>query len=51
MTVPITGGAAQTLCNPHAPVGTSHPLHIVNNGHTIQINYAPGSFITVGEKR
>jgi carbonic anhydrase len=27
------------------------PLHIVNNGHTIQINYAPGSFITVGEKR
>jgi carbonic anhydrase len=27
------------------------PLHIVNNGHTIQINYAPGSFITVGNKR
>lgn len=27
------------------------PLHIVNNGHTIQINYAPGSFITVGGKR
>jgi carbonic anhydrase len=27
------------------------PLHIVNNGHTIQINYAPGSFITVGDKR
>jgi len=24
------------------------PLHIVNNGHTIQVNYAPGSFITVG---
>src|SRR5262245_28163199 len=20
------------------------PLHIVNNGHTIQVNYAPGSF-------
>ena len=29
----------------------STPLHIVNNGHTIQINYAPGSFISVGDKR
>ena len=27
------------------------PLHIINNGHTIQINYAPGSFITVGDTR
>jgi carbonic anhydrase len=27
------------------------PLHIVNNGHSIQVNYAPGSFITVGDKR
>jgi carbonic anhydrase len=27
------------------------PLHIVNNGHTIQVNYAPGSFITVGDTR
>jgi carbonic anhydrase len=27
------------------------PLHIVNNGHTIQINYAPGSFMTVGGTR
>jgi carbonic anhydrase len=27
------------------------PLHIVNNGHTIQVNYAPGSFITVGDRR
>src|SRR6478735_3563929 len=26
------------------------PLHIVNNGHTIQVNYAAGSFITVGDK-
>jgi len=26
-------------------------LHIVNNGHTIQVNYAPGSFIIVGDKR
>ncbi len=25
-------------------------LHIINNGHTIQINYAPGSFMTVGDK-
>jgi len=27
------------------------PLHIINNGHTVQINYAPGSSITVGNKR
>jgi len=27
------------------------PLHIVNNGHTIQVNYAPGSFITVADKQ
>lgn len=26
------------------------PLSIVNNGHTIKINYAPGSFMTVGGK-
>jgi carbonic anhydrase len=26
-------------------------VHIVNNGHTIEINYAPGSFIRVGDKR
>ena len=26
-------------------------LKIINNGHTVQINYAPGSFITVGDKR
>lgn len=24
------------------------PLHIVDNGHTVMINYGPGSFITVG---
>lgn len=28
----------------------SSPLKIVNNGHTIQVNYAPGSSITVGDK-
>jgi len=26
------------------------PLNIINNGHTIQVNYAPGSTLTVGEK-
>ena len=26
-------------------------LHIINNGHTIEINYAPGSFMRVGDKR
>jgi carbonic anhydrase len=27
------------------------PLHIIDNGHTIQINYAPGSFMLVGKKK
>jgi carbonic anhydrase len=27
------------------------PLHIVDNGHTIMINYAAGSFILVGDQR
>jgi carbonic anhydrase len=27
------------------------PLRIINNGHTVQVNYAPGSTITVGGKR
>jgi len=27
------------------------PLNIINNGHTIQVNLPPGSFITVGGKR
>jgi carbonic anhydrase len=26
-------------------------LQIINNGHTIQVNYTPGSFITVAGKR
>jgi carbonic anhydrase len=28
----------------------SSPLKIINNEHTIQVNYAPGSSITVGDK-
>lgn len=27
------------------------PLHIIDNGHTIMINYSPGSFISIGGKR
>ena len=27
------------------------PLKIIDNGHSIQVNYAPGSFISIGEKR
>lgn len=27
------------------------PLHIIDNGHTIMVNYIPGSFISVGEKK
>ena len=27
------------------------PLHIMDNGHTVMVNYSPGSFISVGDKR
>jgi len=27
------------------------PLKIIDNGHSIQIDYAPGSFLTVGDRR
>jgi carbonic anhydrase len=27
------------------------PLKIIDNGHTVQVDYAPGSFITVGDAR
>jgi len=27
------------------------PLHIIDNGHSIQVNYPPGSFITVGDQK
>ncbi|HWC18962.1 MAG TPA: carbonic anhydrase family protein [Terriglobales bacterium] len=27
------------------------PLHIIDNGHTIMINYRPGSFVWVGDKK
>jgi carbonic anhydrase len=29
----------------------SSPLHIIDNGHTIMVNYSPGSFLSVGEKK
>jgi len=27
------------------------PLKLIDNGHTVQVSYAPGSFITVGDRR
>jgi len=27
------------------------PLHIIDNGHTVMVNYAPGSFISVGDNK
>lgn len=27
------------------------PLHVVNNGHTIQVNYEPGSFLKIGSEK
>ena len=50
--VNIPGAAAQKA---QLPAIEFHyqpaPLKIIDNGHTIQVNYAPGSFITVGGQR
>ena len=27
------------------------PLHIIDNGHTVMVNYSPGSFISIGDKK
>ena len=27
------------------------PLHIIDNGHTVMVNYNPGSFMSVGDKK
>jgi len=48
--IDIRGAAAAAL----PPIEFSYapvPLRIVDNGHSIQVDYAPGSFITVGGKR
>src|SRR5215467_6166083 len=43
-------GAEQGPAEPIAFKYSPSPLKIVNNGHSIQVNYAPGSSISVGGK-
>src|SRR5262245_23507589 len=58
---PECGGKSQAPIDIHAPFKSDSdviavdykqsPLKIINNGHSIQVNYAPGSSITVhGQK-
>ena len=47
--IDITGPHAAALPPLHFAYHSS-PLKIIDNGHTIQINYAPGSTLTVGGK-
>lgn len=47
--IDIRGGVRLTLENVKFDYKSS-PLRIVDNGHTIQVNYVPGSFITVSGK-
>jgi carbonic anhydrase len=47
--IDITSPSAAQLSPIHFAYHTS-PLKIINNGHTIQINYAPGSSISVDGK-
>jgi carbonic anhydrase len=49
---PIDIGAAKRAALP--PIEFNYgpaPLRIINNGHSVQVNLPPGSFITVGGKR
>ncbi len=49
---PINIVGAQTSDLPAIQFGYKPTaLHIINNGHSIQINYAPGSFIRIGNKQ
>jgi carbonic anhydrase len=43
----VTKGALPAIAFDYKP----SPLEIVDNGHTVQVDYAPGSFITVDGKR
>lgn len=47
--IDIRGGVKLTLENVKFDYKSS-PLRIVDNGHTVQVNYAPGSSISVGGK-
>ena len=47
--IDIRGGVRLTLENVKFDYKSS-PLRIIDNGHTVQVNYAPGSSITVGGK-
>lgn len=47
--IDIEGAKAADLPAIHFNYQVS-PLRIINNGHTIQINYDPGSTITIGDK-
>jgi carbonic anhydrase len=48
--IDIEGARAADLPDVHFDYQVS-PLRIINNGHTIQINYDPGSTITIGDKQ
>ena len=41
----------QPICRRFRSAYRPAPLHIINNGHTIQVDYEPGSSITVGDRR
>ncbi|VAX21999.1 Carbonic anhydrase, alpha class [hydrothermal vent metagenome] len=45
---------SRTVNNEMHPIKTSYkstPLKVLNNGHAIQVNYSPGSYMTVGSHK
>ncbi len=50
--VEIVHDAVHDTHQPHLQFAyQTAPLHIIDNGHSIQVNYPPGSFISVGDKK
>lgn len=45
--IDLTGGVKASLNGPLKPALKPMPLNILNNGHTIQVNAAPGSSTTI----
>lgn len=43
-------GAKKSDLPPLVPVYNPVPLNIINNGHSIQVNYPPGSYLKIGDK-
>ena len=49
--IDITGEEEMNLMGLEFHYGSSRDSKVINNGHTIQVNYAPGSYAVIGGKK